>query len=321
MSTGKFARRTAAALAVTVSSYVLVTAANDGSAPRPTASNVTNSVVVESQTHIIGTPGTTVGVSISNAVPIAGLLVPLEIRPVTPGTSIAQSIAYVMNPSGRVANSPLGFADPSPDSLWPEATRVLHQTCVTCPTSCSGPISNSYCTIDTSCVFPTDPYGLFFGTVSTGVPENGDSITLAAGADPGNTADASLQIILTQLGSLPGVFEIDTACWTPANSIGFAQANGGLIVPSFTKGVIELVCECNCHADIVCDGVSDILDVVNTVDVIFRGESFVAQPMCPFVQVDVNCDGVTNIQDVVIVIEVAFRGGDPNALYCDPCDI
>jgi hypothetical protein len=321
MSTWKFARRSAAALVVVASTFAFVTAADKNESARSTSASAANSVVVESQTLMIGTAGSTVGVSLTNAVPIAGLLVPLEIRPVTPGTSIAETIVYQMNPSGRVANSPLGFADPSIDSLWPEATRVLHQTCVTCPTSCSGPVSNSYCVVDNSCTSPTTPYGMFFGTVSTGDPQVGELINLEAGADPGTSADASLQIILNQIGTLPGVFEIDTACWTPANSIAYALADAGLIIPSFTKGIIEIVCQCDCHADIICDGVTDLLDVVQTIDIIFRGESFVSQPFCPKSQVDVNCDGVTDIQDVVIVIEVAFRGGDASLLYCDPCAI
>lgn len=319
MSTGKFVGRAALALGIATCSFAFVSGANEGNTQRPAASGLTNSVVVESQTLMVGIPGSTIGVSVSNSVPIAGFLVPLEIRPLTPGASIAQSIEYRMNPTGRVANSPLGFADPSVDSLWPEASRVTRQSCVTCSVGCSGPTSSSYCVSDTSCTYPTTPYGLFFGTVSTGEPSNGDVIVLAPGTDPGSTADASLQIELFQIGPLPGIFEIDTACWLPSNNIGYVQSNGGFVTTSFTKGVIELVCDCGCHADIVCDGVTDLLDVVTTVDIIFRGEAFTAESFCPFAQVDVNCDGVPDIQDVVIVIEVAFRGGDAGTLFCDPC--
>ena len=126
-------------------------------------------------------------------------------------------------------------------------------------------------------------------TVSTGDPGAGELIELEPGADPGTAADASLQIILNQIGPTAGVFEIDTACWMPANSVAYALANAGLVVPTFTKGVIELVCDCGCHADIVCDGVTDLLDVVTTVDIIFRGEAFTPESFCPYAQVDVNC--------------------------------
>lgn len=319
MSTGKFVGRAALALGIAACSFAFVSGANEGNFQRPAASGLTNSIVVESQTLVVGIPGSTVGISVSNSVPIAGFLVPLEIRPLTPGASIAQTIQYRMNPNGRVANSPLGYADPSVDSLWPEASRVTRQTCVTCSVGCSGPTSSSYCVTDTSCSYPTTPYGLFFGTVSTGDPGTGDAIVLNPGADPGSTAEASLQIELLQIGPLQGIFEIDTACWLPSNNIGYVQANGAFVTTNFTKGVIELVCDCGCHADIVCDGVTDLLDVVTTVDIIFRGKPLIPEPFCPYAQVDVNCDGAPDIQDVVIIVEVAFRGGDASVLFCDPC--
>lgn len=321
MSTWKFARRSAAAVAVVVSNFAFVTAADTNEPARSTSASAANSVVVESQILMVGIPGSTVGVSISNSVPIAGLLVPLEIRPQTPGTSLAQSFTYAMNPIGRVANSPLGYADPSNDSLWPEAAMVLRQTCVQCTVACSGPTSGSYCTTDTTCVYPTDPYGLFFGTVSTGEPQAGELITLAPGADPGTTADASLQIALNQIGTLPGFFEIDTACWRPSNHLGYAEANASFIQPTFTKGVIELRCDCSCHADPICDGITNIQDVVNLVAVAFRNEPPGAQPFCPHVPQDVNCDDIVNIVDVVIMTDVAFRAADPSAVFCDPCTL
>lgn len=321
MSTGKYSRRAIAALTVALGSFALVTAADKGEAPSPSVASATNSVVVESQVMIIGTTETVVGVAISNTDPIAGFLVPLEIRPLTPGTSIADTIIYQMNPLGRVANSPLGYADSSVDSLWPEATRVHHQSCEVCPQSCSGPISNTYCVGGADCNSPTGPYGLFFGTVSMGDPQIGELINLDPGADPVNGADASLQIILSQMSPDTGIFEIDTACWTPANSIGYVLADGNFVTPSFTKGIIERRCDCSCHADVECDGVTNIVDVVTTVSIVFRGYSLPPQPFCPRLQADVNCDGVTDIQDVVLTIEVAFRGADLSLITCDPCDI
>lgn len=319
MSTRKFTRRSAATFAVVICTYALVTAADKDEAPSTASTSAANSVAVESQVLLIGTSSSTVGVSISNSSPIAGFLVPLEIRPQTPGASLAQSFTYVLNPTGRVANSPLGYADTSVDSLWPEAAMVLRQTCVVCTVACSGPTSSSYCSIDSSCTFTTDPYGLFFGTVSTGDPLNGELINLEPGADPGTTADASLQIVLNQTGVLPGFFEIDTACWLPANSIGFATENGGFIQPAFTKGVIELRCDCPCHADPFCDGFTNIQDVVNLVDVAFRNEDPGAQQFCPHMPQDVNCDDIINIVDVIIMVDVAFRNADPNVVFCNPC--
>ncbi len=319
MSTGKSMRLTAVALSVVLCSFAFVTAADNREAARPSAAAAANSVVVESQVLMIGIPGSTVGVSISNSAPIAGFLVPLEIRPLTPGTSLAQSFTYLLNPAGRVANSPLGYADPSVDSLWPEAAMVLRYSCVQCSVSCSGPVSNSYCLVDTTCISPTNPYGLFFGSVSTGDPQIGELINLDPGSDPGITADASLQIVLNQIATVPGFFEIDTACWLPSNSIGYAEADGDFVLPSFSKGIIEVRCDCSCHADPFCDGFTNIQDVVNLVDVAFRNEDPGAQQFCPHLPQDVNCDDIVNIVDVVIMTDVAFRNADPGVVFCDPC--
>lgn len=77
---------------------------------------------------------------------------------------------------------------------------------------------------------------------------------------------------------------------------------------------------CLCHADPACDGVrSDVVDVVNTIDVAFRGVAAIVDPDCAFERTDVDCDGVTNILDVVNVVDVAFRGEDPSTTYCDGC--
>ncbi|HSG98603.1 MAG TPA: S8 family serine peptidase, partial [candidate division Zixibacteria bacterium] len=80
-------------------------------------------------------------------------------------------------------------------------------------------------------------------------------------------------------------------------------------------------CACDCHSDPVCDSVINVLDVVQLIEVAFRGGTDVLDPSptCPFVTTDLNCDGQTNVLDAVIIVDVAFRGGDPNASICDPC--
>jgi hypothetical protein len=83
-------------------------------------------------------------------------------------------------------------------------------------------------------------------------------------------------------------------------------------------------CVCACHADPACDGVrSDVLDVVKTIDVAFRGgpEQHDPGPLCSRTQTDVNCSGATDLVDVVRVINVAFRGFPVSTQYCDPCSL
>ncbi|HUU44286.1 MAG TPA: hypothetical protein VM118_01025 [Acidobacteriota bacterium] len=80
-------------------------------------------------------------------------------------------------------------------------------------------------------------------------------------------------------------------------------------------------CACECHADPSCDGVTNVLDVVQAVNVAFRGGLPIEDPnpLCPYEDTDVDCGGFTNVIDVVKFVNVAFRGGEPGTNFCDPC--
>jgi hypothetical protein len=80
------------------------------------------------------------------------------------------------------------------------------------------------------------------------------------------------------------------------------------------------ICCCPCWADPQCDGVrSEVLDVVQTVNVAFRGFSAVTDPGCPNQRSDVDASGFTDVLDVVKVVNVAFRGFSVASQYVDPC--
>ncbi len=79
-------------------------------------------------------------------------------------------------------------------------------------------------------------------------------------------------------------------------------------------------CSCPCWADPQCDGVrSNVQDVVQTVNVAFRGAAGVTDPGCPNERSDVDANGNTSVTDVVRVVNVAFRGQTVAANYVDPC--
>ncbi len=120
----------------------------------------------------------------------------------------------------------------------------------------------------------------------------------------------------------PGALRAQTA-WYRVDEIGKSR-------PQDKKYILKLHCEvpqvavacaCNCHADPQCDGVTDILDVVQVINVAFRG--FPAQPdpnpLCPVETTDVDCNHATDILDVSHMINVAFRGGNPATEFCNPC--
>ena len=86
----------------------------------------------------------------------------------------------------------------------------------------------------------------------------------------------------------------------------------------FASGI---ACACLCHADPACDGVTDILDVVNAVNVSFRSAPPEIDPYlaCPYQETDVDCNGFTDVIDVVKTVNVAFRGANPAVEFCNPC--
>ena len=94
-------------------------------------------------------------------------------------------------------------------------------------------------------------------------------------------------------------------------------------VPALIGAVttVNNACSCPCHGDPACDGQLDIVDLVETVNVSFRGASPVVDATCPHVgRTDVNCSGDMNAVDVVLMVNVVFRGDDPETTICDPCN-
>jgi hypothetical protein len=79
-----------------------------------------------------------------------------------------------------------------------------------------------------------------------------------------------------------------------------------------------VACICTRHGDPNGDGIHNVLDVVLTINVAFRGSSDQADSdCCPHIsRVDSNCDCVVNVIDVVTIVNTAFRAGPPP---CDPC--
>jgi hypothetical protein len=83
-------------------------------------------------------------------------------------------------------------------------------------------------------------------------------------------------------------------------------------------------CSCKCHTDPGnCDGVVDIIDVVATIGVAFRGANPIIDPSadCPYQVTDMNCSGATDVVDVVRIVNVAFRGGSAATQFCVPCGL
>ena len=102
---------------------------------------------------------------------------------------------------------------------------------------------------------------------------------------------------------------------------GEAASAGYKMSMGFWYGAGMAACACDCVADPACDGVTDVLDVINTVNVAFRGFPAIPDPnaLCPYETTDVNCSNSTDIVDVVHMVNVTFRGGNPLTEFCSPC--
>ena len=282
-----------------------------------------DAVTVESKTVFGGEDLCSLGVFISNSTPLSGIVVPLEIRSETYDAYIAPGFVsggfkWQLTPGNRVWASPLGVAMPG----WPASGMTVRKFADTAEffEACSGPLSHTFRTGSSNPNF-ISPDAVFFASVSTGDPSIGEQITLAPGSDPNGSANASF-LIVTGIAPQFGTFVIDTCCAAPANHLGYWNENAVRFDPAFTSGTVTVRCH---HADPVCDGEHNILDVVMVANRAYRAYEALNDPSCAAHGVtvdgltDVNCDGVTDVMDHVRMVNVAFRGMDPLTQFCDPC--
>lgn len=102
---------------------------------------------------------------------------------------------------------------------------------------------------------------------------------------------------------------------------GIVDVGGGSADDALVLSLVES-CACNCHADPAgCNGVQDVTDVVQIVNVAFRGNAPISDPnqSCPYERTDLNCTNSTDVLDVVKMVNVAFRNANATTEFCNPC--
>lgn len=110
---------------------------------------------------------------------------------------------------------------------------------------------------------------------------------------------------------------LESSTWTPAAPL----APDTLYYWRFRLNESDGQCVCACHGDPACDSlIVDIVDVVSTINVAFRGIVQLPDTDCPKARSDVNCSGATDVVDVVKVVSVAFRGISATIGFCRPCE-
>jgi len=182
-----------------------------------------NTVVVESKQVTPGATGVQVGVYVQNNVALNGMIIPLEIREVTPGAYV--KTAFTCQVTGRLAGS--GITEYGGTRLYRDPDTA---------NACSGPVSETYRTPGSATgTYFTSPSALMWSGVNSSQP------CLGVGSD-GVPGSGTPSVMLTfDVTTTSGEFEIDTCCVMPANHLAFAVCGTHeCLLPSFTKGVIRI---------------------------------------------------------------------------------
>lgn len=136
--------------------------------------------------------------------------------------------------------------------------------------------------------------------------------------DPANPVEVGFYDTKPALGG--GFSGAWTALPLPSGRIIASDMDNGLFVLQF-DGVETPYCACQCSGEPSCNGVRDVVDVVQTINTAFRGGAATPDPgeNCSAETTDLDCDNATSIIDVVRMVNVVFRGADPATEICDPC--
>lgn len=177
-------------------------------------------------------------------------------------------------------------SDPTWVTVWVNTTQALDGNEILLEGSINTPGEDGYHIINSAAV----PPGTYW--VYCQITDGGQST--------GDWSDGQIEFLTSFDSDFDGIYDYADNC------IGWAN-------PAQQPG-------CTHHGDPQADGVIDVFDVIQIIDIAFRGGSAIVDPDCPHGSVgrtDLDCDGATTIVDVTLVIEAAFRGAPP--VFCDPC--
>ncbi|MEW5701763.1 MAG: Ig-like domain-containing protein [Candidatus Zixiibacteriota bacterium] len=207
-----------------------------------------NAVWVESKSVHPGDTDVTIGVWVVNDTPLTAFVMPLEFRDTDAnGSYIMGSCVFSAPPDRRISAS----------ALTSSVSKIVYGT----PTDtnchagggfplCSGPVAHAYNT--SSPVDFTSPDGFLWAGVSTsapphlwylpsgsdsaagvhhGWPQDGDSTPYLAGP--------SFEFVF-DVDSVPGSFEIDTACTCPNNHLQGTDLSFAGVMFAFRRGIVTI---------------------------------------------------------------------------------
>lgn len=277
-----------------------------------TSSHAQNLLEVESKWVETGSTDVKLGIYIKNSHALEAVLIPLEIRSIHVGSFIRRSLA--IRPEARFMEWAGDEQPYTVTNFYPY--RSLPVSGDDCTTDSAGKVWR-WLPHDSLPDFMGEEALLYFFTSTT--TTNYQLLPGDDGTSGSGTPSISLEFDVTDVG---GAFIIDTTCTVPANHLTFVGANYTEIVPQFRPAIVLIGCNAECHGDPNCDGQCDLIDLVTTLSVAFKGALPVIDPdpRCPTENTDVNCDMVTDVIDIIRMVNVQYRSASVNAEFCAPCE-
>ncbi|MBI3871692.1 MAG: T9SS type A sorting domain-containing protein [candidate division Zixibacteria bacterium] len=189
-----------------------------------------NSVVIQSKSVWQNATNVTVGVHLQNDLPVRGIVLPFEIRSITPGAFIKTSITQT--PQSRLVTP--GWT--AFRNFYGSRKVYAYQT--SCPLDSAGKVW-AWSAADSNADFISPDAIMYAGYGS-------DEFGKVVAGDDGVPGVGTPSLVLTfNVTSTLGSFEIDTTCIPMSNHLSFVNWEDlnqvpVLIVPTFTKGVITI---------------------------------------------------------------------------------
>jgi hypothetical protein len=271
-----------------------------------------NSVEIESKWVDEGQKDVAVGIYIKNTEPLRGVLLPLEIRSIHVGSFIRRSLD--VRPESRFMNWAGDDPPVTAELYFPYKTQSAHG--IHCTTDSLGRVWR-WLEYDSLPDFMGEEALLYFFMNASHEIRHlmpGDDGESGAG-----TPSISLVFDVTDVG---GAFIIDTTCTAPANHLTFVGRHDQAVDVQFRPSIVLIGCNAECHGDPQCDGSCNIIDLVRSIDVAFKGAppAIDPDPRCPVENTDVNCDMVTDVIDIVKMINVQYRSASILDQFCAACE-
>ena len=284
------------------------------------AVDAANAVIMESKWVETGGVGVEVGIYVSNEDSLAGIVLPLEFRSIHVGSFITRALSIR-------ATSRMAYLEDTENAYniiqklyFPRKQSTLYRGYLNeCRVDSLGRVWR-WSAYDSLPDFVGEEAMMYVAVPYDLIPPGDDIAT-----GPGHPS-LVLKFDVTEAG---GAFVIDTTCVRPSNHLLFVPksesdecCDDNSIRPEFQRSIVLIGCDSECHGDPNCDGVCNIVDLVKSIGVAFKGASPVIDPdpRCPIENTDVNCDLVTNVLDIVKMINVQYRDAYIDREFCVPCD-